>query len=80
MARPTIEQIKEIVPREIYPGFYELMLLNGWWWEPYGSVCKVEIQGRNAAVIRIAGVEGHKFMTVPELRKWLRSMGYEQED
>lgn len=65
--------------REPYKGFNDLMLLNGWYWEPYGSVIEVHVQGRN--LIRIGrGKRPSLYKTLSEFRIWLNKMGYEKED
>lgn len=62
-----------------YKEFKQVMALNGWYWEPYGSVVHVIVECRNLARIERID-EPTLYKTMPELRTWLGKMGYEKED
>ncbi len=62
---------------EPYMGFNELIKLNGWYWEPFGSVIRVDVASPLLASVHCGDVVQHK--TIRSLRLWLEQMGYEKE-
>jgi hypothetical protein len=75
--RSNAPSIDDIESREPYMGFNAIMALNGWYWEPYGSVIHVVVETRNLIRVECRGKTSYK--SLPHFRAWITKMGYEKE-
>lgn len=65
-------------PNEPFKGFYQLCEMNGYYYEDWGTVCKVEINLKNMAKVTRKGWNHPRYFTLPELRSFLSREGYQK--